>query len=94
MQGDEPNSPCLSIGSCESNGSNVAGAGGGGSIKTPPSGSLDFKLILDDIKSGKQISIHLAAATKQEKAAWITDITQVTNNWDITCIVHDSYVLT
>ena len=42
-------------------------------------GCLDFKLIVDDIKSGKQISIHLAAATKQEKAAWVTDITQVSS---------------
>ena len=76
-QSDEPNSPSLSIGSCESNGSANAIAGAG--AKTSASSSLDFKLIVDDVKSGKQINIHLAAPTKQEKAAWITDITQVTN---------------
>ena len=76
-QSDEPNSPSLSIGSCESNGSANAIAGAG--AKTSAPSSLDFKLIVDDVKSGKQINIHLAAPTKQEKAAWITDITQVTN---------------
>eukprot|EP00095_Tigriopus_kingsejongensis_P007206 maker-scaffold192_size271026-snap-gene-1.25 protein:Tk07206 transcript:maker-scaffold192_size271026-snap-gene-1.25-mRNA-1 annotation:"ras-specific guanine nucleotide-releasing factor 1-like" len=38
--------------------------------------SIDFKLILDDVKSGNQITIHLIAPTHQEKASWITDITQ------------------
>ena len=38
---------------------------------------LDFKIMLDDVKSGQQVVIHLVAPTRQEKAAWITDISQV-----------------
>lgn len=36
----------------------------------------DFKIIID-IKGGAQSSVHLAAPTIQEKAAWISDISQV-----------------
>ena len=58
--------------------------------------SLDFKLLLDEVKSGQQVSsnlilrqyllllgllfqvtIHLVAPSRQEKAAWLTDIAQV-----------------
>lgn len=38
----------------------------------------DFKIIVD-IKSGgqSQLAVHLVAPTLQEKAAWISDISQV-----------------
>ena len=39
--------------------------------------SLDFKLVIDDVKSGQQKVLHVVVATRQEKAAWITDIAQV-----------------
>ena len=39
-------------------------------------GGLDFKIIWD-YKTGPSITIHLVAPTMQEKAAWISDISQV-----------------
>ena len=42
--------------------------------------SLDFKIQLDAVKSGQETSLHLVAPTKQEKAAWITDISQCMDN--------------
>lgn len=39
-------------------------------------GGLDFKIIWDS-KSGPAITIHLVAPTMQEKAAWTSDISQV-----------------
>jgi hypothetical protein len=39
---------------------------------------LDFKLLVDCVKTGEQLILHLVAPTKQEKAAWVTDIAQVT----------------
>ena len=41
---------------------------------------LDFKITTDDRKTGEARVIHLAAATKQEKLSWITDITQCMDN--------------
>ncbi len=38
---------------------------------------LDFKLLVDDVKKGDQVTVHLVAPTKQEKEAWIADISQV-----------------
>lgn len=43
----------------------------------------DFKMILD-VKSGSsqpQVSVHLVAPTIQEKAAWISDISQVISRY-------------
>ncbi len=40
---------------------------------------LDFKLLVDCVKTGEQLVLHLVAPTKQEKAAWVTDIAQVTS---------------
>ena len=37
----------------------------------------DYELIVDDVKTGQQVNIQLVAPTRQEKAAWITDISQV-----------------
>lgn len=48
----------------------------------------DFKIVVDSVKTGSgssattgQISVHLLAPTMQEKAAWISDITQVRLCW-------------
>ena len=38
---------------------------------------LDFKLIWDDVKAGRQVTLHMVAPSRQEKAAWVTDIAQV-----------------
>ena len=37
-------------------------------------------LQVDSVKSGTQLTLHLVAPTKQEKAAWITDISQCMDN--------------
>ena len=37
----------------------------------------DFKLLVEDVKSGQTITVHLVAPSRQEKEAWITDISQV-----------------
>ena len=39
-------------------------------------GGLDFKIIVD-AKLGPPLTIHLVAPTLQEKTAWISDISQV-----------------
>ena len=41
---------------------------------------VDFKLIVDDVKSGLPITIHLVAPTRLEKASWVTDISQCMDN--------------
>ena len=70
---EEPGSPCSSTGS-------VSGESNVSNCSKSDQKCLDFKLIVDDVKTGRQITVHLAAPTKQEKAAWITDITQVTSS--------------
>lgn len=42
----------------------------------------DFKIIWD-CKTGQPITIHLVAPTKQDKAAWISDISQVFSDFFI-----------
>ena len=39
-------------------------------------GGFDFKIIWD-CKSGPVVTLHLVAPTMQEKAAWTSDISQV-----------------
>lgn len=48
------------------------------SSSCPPLQNRDFKIIVD-IKGGNQgqTTVHLAAPTLQEKAAWVSDISQV-----------------
>ena len=81
LESGEPGSPCSSSAGSSVNGDSCSLDGSNGTDHSlHHRSSLDFKLIMDDVKSsGKQIIIHLAAPTKQEKAAWITDITQVSN---------------
>ncbi|XP_076644161.1 ras-specific guanine nucleotide-releasing factor 1 isoform X2 [Halictus rubicundus] len=40
----------------------------------------DFKIIVDLKLGGPQVTVHLVAASLQEKAAWISDITQCTDS--------------
>ncbi|XP_054288606.1 ras-specific guanine nucleotide-releasing factor 2-like [Macrosteles quadrilineatus] len=51
----------------------------------------DFKIILD-IKSGNQsqVSVHLVAHTLQEKAAWVSDISQCMDNVHFNDLLHSS----
>ena len=42
--------------------------------------SMAFLLQIDSVKAGTEMTLHLVAPTKQEKAAWITDITQCMDN--------------
>ncbi|XP_071449632.1 ras-specific guanine nucleotide-releasing factor 1-like isoform X1 [Hetaerina americana] len=49
----------------------------------------DFKIILD-VKSGPQVTVHLAAPTMQEKAAWISDISQCMDNVHFNDLLHSS----
>lgn len=37
----------------------------------------DFKIILEGKSGNQPLSVHLVAPTLQEKAAWISDISQV-----------------
>jgi len=41
---------------------------------------FDFKLTREDVKTGEVSIIHLAAPSKQEKLAWVTDISQCMDN--------------
>ena len=52
-------------------------SGGGGTSSKMEYHSLDFKIQIDCVKSGQETYVHLVAPTKQDKAAWITDISQV-----------------
>ena len=84
-------SRCLTEGSVSSSHSTsqaaeAAAVSGGGTGNTLTGGSataggkdyggLDFKIIWD-AKTGPARTIHLVAPTMQEKAAWISDISQV-----------------
>ncbi|XP_052122507.1 ras-specific guanine nucleotide-releasing factor 2-like [Frankliniella occidentalis] len=57
----------------------------------------DFKIVVDSVKTGSgscsssvQISVHLLAPTMQEKAAWISDITQCMDNVHFNDLLHMS----
>ena len=39
--------------------------------------TVTVPMVADSVKSGQEMTVHLVAPTKQEKAAWITDISQV-----------------
>ena len=56
------------------------GLGGGGGSGKMEYHSLDFKIQIDSVKFGQETTVHLVAPTKQDKAAWITDISQVIIN--------------
>ncbi|XP_076396250.1 ras-specific guanine nucleotide-releasing factor 1 isoform X4 [Megachile rotundata] len=71
---DDELSVCsMSSGISESSGS------GSGSTNTQLQ-NRDFKIILDLKSGGPQVTVHLVAPTIQEKAAWISDISQCIDN--------------
>ncbi|XP_044017222.1 ras-specific guanine nucleotide-releasing factor 2-like isoform X2 [Aphidius gifuensis] len=81
---DDELSVCsMSSGVSESSGS---GSGSGGM----PLGNRDFKIALDMKSGGQPISIHLVAPTMQEKAAWISDISQCMDNVHFNDLLHGS----
>lgn len=53
--------------------SSGAGAGSGAGFQ-----NRDFKLVLEGKGCAAPVTVHLVAPTVQEKAAWISDISQVT----------------
>ena len=73
---DEESSLCSSLSSTSSL-SDLSSASGAGKAEYS---SLDFKIQIDGVKSGQERTLHLVAPTKQEKAAWITDISQCMDN--------------
>ncbi|XP_015118787.1 ras-specific guanine nucleotide-releasing factor 2 [Diachasma alloeum] len=66
----------LSVCSMSSGISESSGSGSGGN----PLGNRDFKITLDMKSGGPPISLHLLATTMQEKAAWVSDISQCMDN--------------
>lgn len=55
----------------------VVAPSGGGSSQQKDYGGLDFKIIVD-FKTAPPVTVQLVAPTMQEKAAWTSDISQVT----------------
>ena len=68
---------CSSMSSASSMSDLSSVSGGGGTSSKMEYHSLDFKIQIDCVKSGQETYVHLVAPTKQDKAAWITDISQV-----------------
>ncbi|PSN46276.1 hypothetical protein C0J52_16636 [Blattella germanica] len=50
----------------------------------------DFKIILDVKTGSNQVVVHLVAPTMQEKAAWISDISQCMDNVHFNDLLHSS----
>ncbi|XP_046833094.1 ras-specific guanine nucleotide-releasing factor 2-like isoform X2 [Vespa crabro] len=50
----------------------------------------DFKIVLDVKSGGPQVTVHLVAPTMQEKAAWISDISQCMDNVHFNDLLHSS----
>ncbi|XP_043476334.1 ras-specific guanine nucleotide-releasing factor 2-like isoform X2 [Leptopilina heterotoma] len=69
----------------ESSGSGSGGGGYSGQIQ-----NRDFKIILDLKAAGGQVAVHLVAPTVQEKAAWISDISQCMDNVRFNEFLHSS----
>ncbi|KAK2577824.1 hypothetical protein KPH14_001093 [Odynerus spinipes] len=71
--------------------SGISESSGSGSANTSSQlQNRDFKIILD-VKSGApQVTVHLVAPTMQEKAAWITDISQCMDNVHFNDLLHGS----
>ncbi|KAK0077043.1 hypothetical protein PV325_004531, partial [Microctonus aethiopoides] len=83
LDDDELSVCSMSSGISESSGS------GSGSASTPLS-NRDFKIALDMKSGGPPVSIHLVAPTVQEKAAWISDISQCMDNVHFNDLLHGS----
>ncbi|GAB1868606.1 Ras-specific guanine nucleotide-releasing factor 2-like isoform X1 [Camponotus japonicus] len=78
----------LSVCSMSSGISESSGSGSGSA--TSQLQNRDFKILLD-VKSGApQATIHLVAPTMQEKAAWVSDISQCMDNVRFNDLLHGS----
>ncbi|XP_011638409.1 ras-specific guanine nucleotide-releasing factor 2-like isoform X3 [Pogonomyrmex barbatus] len=81
---DDGMSVCsMSSGISESSGS---GSGSG----TSQLQNRDFKIVLDIKSGGPQVTVHLVAPTIQEKAAWVSDISQCMDNVHFNDLLHGS----
>ncbi|XP_011305248.1 ras-specific guanine nucleotide-releasing factor 2 [Fopius arisanus] len=81
---DDELSVCsMSSGISESSGS---GSGSSGTLH----GNRDFKITFDMKSGGPPISVHLVTTTMQEKAAWISDISQCMDNVHFNDLLHGS----
>ncbi|XP_014212900.1 ras-specific guanine nucleotide-releasing factor 2-like isoform X2 [Copidosoma floridanum] len=71
--------------------SESSGSGGTpGSGNAVPLQNRDFKFILKTGGENRQVTIHLVAPTMQEKAAWISDISQCMDNVHFNELLHGS----
>lgn len=66
------------LGSSADSTATTTATSGGGSGQQKDYGGLDFKIIVD-FKTAPPVTVQLVAPTMQEKAAWTSDISQVTN---------------
>ncbi|XP_020280338.1 ras-specific guanine nucleotide-releasing factor 2-like isoform X2 [Pseudomyrmex gracilis] len=60
--------------------SGISESSGSGSGSSSQLQNRDFKILLDVKSGGPQVTVHLVAPTMQEKAAWISDISQCMDN--------------
>ncbi|XP_048505314.1 ras-specific guanine nucleotide-releasing factor 2-like isoform X3 [Athalia rosae] len=85
---DDDESSVCSVSSLSSGISESSGSGSGSSSSQLQ--TRDFKIILDVKSGGPEVSVHLIAPTMQEKAAWITDISQCMDNVHFNDLLHGS----
>ncbi|XP_043277433.1 ras-specific guanine nucleotide-releasing factor 2-like isoform X2 [Venturia canescens] len=78
----------LSVCSISSGISESSGSGSGSG--SAPLQNRDFKIAFDVKSGGPPVSIHLVAPTMQEKAAWISDISQCLDNVHFNDFLHGS----
>ncbi|KYM92078.1 Ras-specific guanine nucleotide-releasing factor 2, partial [Atta colombica] len=80
--------PRLSVCSMSSGISESSGSGSGSG--TSQLQNRDFKIVLDIKSGGPQVIVHLVAPTMQEKAAWVSDISQCMDNVHFNDLLHGS----
>ncbi|XP_018057488.1 PREDICTED: ras-specific guanine nucleotide-releasing factor 1-like [Atta colombica] len=78
----------LSVCSMSSGISESSGSGSGSG--TSQLQNRDFKIVLDIKSGGPQVIVHLVAPTMQEKAAWVSDISQCMDNVHFNDLLHGS----
>ncbi|KAL6436745.1 hypothetical protein ACFW04_004875 [Cataglyphis niger] len=65
-------------------------SGSGSGSATSQLQNRDFKILLDVKSGGPQVTVHLVAPTIQEKAAWVSDISQCMDNVRFNDLLHGS----
>ncbi|CAL1689074.1 unnamed protein product [Lasius platythorax] len=65
-------------------------SGSGSGSATSQLQNRDFKILLDVKSGGPQVTVHLVAPTMQEKAAWVSDISQCMDNVRFNDLLHGS----